>query len=169
MGSPSSSCSLARTSSISASTSRERLRRIVGCARDEEADEPGYVYPLEDVAQGSRPDAGEHPEGDARGEADEEGGDAAPRPGAVEAACDEELGYRVVAVPDEKVVDEVDRGPRREQVEHHDQGREQNVDGPSRDAKGDRNPEHGERGDGHHPQPAGGRHLLEGVYGGDAS
>ena len=59
-------------------------------------------------------------ERDHRGEPHEVGDQAAPGPAAVDAVRVEDLGDGVVPVPDKVEVDEVDRGPRDQEVEHQE-------------------------------------------------
>ena len=49
------------------------------------------------------------------------GDQAAVAPDAVDAVETEDVGDRVVAVPDKEEVDQVERGPRHQQVEHQSQ------------------------------------------------
>src|SRR5829696_6396458 len=124
---------------------------------------------LEGVAHGAGPDTGENPERDARDEAEEEGGDAAPAPRVVEPVDDEQLGDCVPAAAHEEVVYEVHRRPGGEQIEHHDERREEHVDGARGDAQRYHGPEYGEPDDRDDADPARGSDLAESVDGGDGS
>ena len=79
---------------------------------------PSSALATEPVNSVRRADGEERDHG---GEADQVGDDAAPAPASVHAVRVEDLGDRVVAAPHDVVVDEVDRRPRDEQVEHQQQ------------------------------------------------
>src|ERR1700722_13810907 len=92
-------------------------QQVVQRHGDDQAHDPRQVRPVHRAGRRAGPQAGRH-EGDLDRDADEVGGDADPaKPPVLTAAGVEERLDVVLAVPDEVVVDQVDRGPRDEDVQ----------------------------------------------------